>query len=275
MSEAARLADYILRHVRERAPYHWQQGARKPAIACGDEPSVRLFGEQRLHKVPDLAVRGLLLVARGFPVLVSTGVFEAHEVLGLQARGWRCVSMLGAGSVVPAPHQGGLEFVLHDLCHLAKFADRAFYEEQVGFFACLQHAFDAPEWREVERELDAQWHLDRAQVSADMNGSSIYLLAVLKMKLKMAARRRLALAEGLAPKTGGKLSPAEETAYGELLAALLGAMDLSAEGRTAALLTSARRDSPALATILADDFRALGRSKLATSENMNDVAAAN
>ncbi len=260
MSEAPRAAQYILQHARARWPHSWRQGVRKaaPPTATNDA-SVREVCEQRVRCMSELALEGLLLMDRGFRVTVSSQPFAAHEVLRLQAQAARCVSLLPEGAVVPPPHEDALDFVLHDLCHLAKFAEPAHHHEQVGFFAALERAFAHPVWCEVERGLDEHWQRDRAQVSADMNGACIYLFAVLKMKLKMAARRRLWRESGQAAPVGGKLSSAEQAAFEGLFAALLAAFELPAPLRHAAELTNARRDSPEAAALLANHFGAIGR----------------
>ena len=89
----------------------------------------------------------------------------------------------------------------------------------------------------LDRELDDTWRADRDYVIADMNGSAVFLFAALKMKLKMAVRRRLAPAE-----------PA--------LDVLLRAMDLPDDVRDAARGVSARRDRPAEARRLLGHFEA-------------------
>jgi hypothetical protein len=146
---------------------------------------------------------------------------------------------------------------LHDLCHLAKFSDPAHYQEQVGFFRALKAGFEHPRWQAEQLTLDPEWRQARDRVCADMNGSCVYLFAVLKMKLKMAARRRLAARFGRPARTSGPLSPEEEREYGELLAVFLRALGLDGELYAAAVRASARRDSLEAATLLCRHFAAL------------------
>jgi hypothetical protein len=260
MSAAAVAADYILRGVRERGARTWQQAPRRPPLEPGAaDPSLRTFAEYRIRGVSELAVLGLWLWLGGFPVKLSTSVPAPEQVLELQARGARLVSLLPPDVSPPLPGDDGLSFALHDLCHLAKFAGDH-YEEQVGFFAALAAGFQAPAWRAVEAELDDIWLADRASVSADMNGSSIFLFAVLKMKLKMAARRKLARGEGRQAPSSGTLSAAEHGIFDEILSTLLEAMQLPPGARAAAIATSARRDSPEAAALLAGYFCERGRT---------------
>jgi hypothetical protein len=90
-----------------------------------------------------------------------------------------------------------------------------------------------------------------------MNGSSVYLLSVLKMKLKMAARRRLAASRGLAAPMGGPLSLEEEQLFLTLLTAFLDAMELPNDVHGAARTISTRRDAGDAAVTIAHYFEAV------------------
>jgi hypothetical protein len=131
--------------------------------------------------------------------------------------------------------------------------------EQVGFFAALQTAFDDPAWRELESELDEDFARDRDHVASDMNGSCVFLFAVLKMKLKMGARRLFARRQGAPPRTSGALSAGEFEAFRDLFDRALAAFQFDGLLRTAALQTSARRDAPEMAALLTDYFRNAGQ----------------
>jgi hypothetical protein len=262
--DAERAAHFIVEHVRETSGRTWKQGRRTPALACASSASaLREVAEYRLRGVPDAAVHGLLVWCAGLPVELSFTVPTPLHVLALQAEGRRCVSLLRErvpGSVYAEP----LAFALHDLRHLAKLAAPKHYVEQVGFFATLWRAMQTRAWTLFENELDQDWCADRDQVAADMNGSSVYLFAALKMKLKMAARRKLARAYALEAPSSGALSHAEEAVFFELQATLLDALGFSGASRTAAIATSARRDSADAATLLAGTFTEIGHAVLAT-----------
>ncbi len=256
-----RTCGVLLAELRRASPWHWRQGKRRPPLEAGcDAPDVQLVSEFRLKGVCEDAARGIAAWSRGLPVTVFERVPEALEVLALQARGERCVSLLPE-RLSPAPHANALEFLLHDLCHLGKFAEARYHDEQVGFFATFAAAIRRPEWHELERELDAEWLAARDQVLCDMNGSSIFLFAAFKMKLKMAARRSVARACGREPRQQGPLDRDEERGYGALLERALPLLGLAEPAlHAAALETSARRDCPHAAALLGEHFRALGLS---------------
>jgi hypothetical protein len=181
-------------------------------------------------------------------------------VLALQARGRRCVCLLddaAARAHGDPRHPDGLAFALHDLCHLEKFVAPEHHAGQIGFFRAVERALAAPEVAAVERELDDLWRADRDYVIADMNGSAVFLLAALKMKLNMAVRRRLARARGLAPRSG-RLDAEERAAVEPTLDLLLRAMGLPDDIRDSARAVSARRDRPAEARRLLDHFELVG-----------------
>ena len=233
------------------------QGARRPELPCRVTGAVSRFAKERFYRVPELAARALIAWAEGTPVELLTYVPEARYVLSLQAKGARCVSALPEGAPTSL-HENRFEFVLHDLCHLGKFACSPHYLEQVGFFSSFHSALDHPAWRALESELDADFQRDRDHVAADMNGSCVFLFAVLKMKLKMAARRALARRRGAIPPSGGPLSAQEYDLFCDLFDRALDAFQLEGAIRTAALQTSARRDAPEMATLLTKHFRNAG-----------------
>lgn len=252
-----RVAEYLLERVKAQKPHHWRQARRSAGPApAGCLDTFRTF---RVSGISELAFGGLLLVDGGFPILLTETALLPEALLGLQARGSRCVTLLPPGVPAPPPHADGLDFALHDLCHLAKFADPEHHTGQIGFFASLARGFADPAWRAAEAELDSDWFSDRAAVSADMNGSCVFLLSVLKMRLKMAARRRLARRRGVPAPTAGAATPEEEREFLELLMALFDALDLRGELRSAAVATNARRDDPAAARRLVEYFEQLGR----------------
>jgi hypothetical protein len=183
----------------------------------------------------------------------------AH-LLELQARGRRCVSLLPESGEHDA--LAGFEFVIHDLCHLGKLTDPEHHAEQVGYFHELRALTRAPRWLEAEATLDATWREDRDRLASDRNGSAGYLFAVLKMRLKMAARRARARAGRMGASTAGGLDEAELRAYAPLEDALCDAMSLRGALREAAARISARRDAEQAAVCLRDHFAEVGRAML-------------
>ena len=222
--------------------------------------------EYRLCNVCDDAVRGVAAWQAGLPVTLLARVPEPRTLLELQARGARCVSLLPPG-VSTEPHADALEFLLHDLRHVGKFADPEFYTEQAGFFDVFLHALEQPKWIGLETELDTAWISDRDHVLADMNGSSVFLFAALKMRLKMAARRKVSARLARPAPSEGVLSADEHREFAGLLGELLDAIEFQGELRHAAVVTSTRRDCPRVAALLAAHFRAQGKSVLGRAYN--------
>jgi hypothetical protein len=257
-AEAAELAaEYVLGLAASFGGAKYLQGARRPELPCRAKGAVSRFAKERFYRVPTLAAQALVAWAEGAPVELLTHLPEASHVLALQAKGARCVSALPDG-VPTAPHDNRFEFVLHDLCHLGKFVCSPHYFEQVGFFSTLRAAFDDPEWRALESELDEDFARGRDHVAADMNGSCVFLFAVLKMKLKMGARRLLARRRGVPPPSAGPLSAEEHGVFRDLFDRALTAFQFEGPIRTAALETSARRDAPEMAVLLTEHFRNAG-----------------
>lgn len=266
-SEAVeRVAQFLLDGARVAAGVRSLQGAWSPSLPCRSASAlVRSFAEIRVYRVPRSAALALVGWGDGLPVDLWFEIPSGDHVLGLQAGGRRCVSILSieaAASMATTP----FDFAVHDLCHVSKFFDPRHYEEQVGFFATLVNAMALGEWRVFEAGFDEEWRRDRLHVGSDMNGSAVFLFAVLKMKLKMAVRRRLARTAGVDPPRRGGLDETEARVYEETFARLLDLLSFSGHVRAAAIKTSARRDCPHAATTLMNHFRDVGRERLGRGE---------
>jgi hypothetical protein len=258
VSDVERACAYVIEEVRASSGALFHQGARRPPLATRSaSPWVRFIAEQRLHRVTVPVVRALVLWADGFPVELLTEIPSPGYVLELQSRGRRCVSLLPPGTDT-RPHDGPFAFTVHDLCHLEKFADSEHHRGQVGFFASFEHAVRDARWGPFEALFDASFTADWQHVAADMNGSAVFLFAALKMKLKMAVRRRVASLQGSRPDLGGQLTPAEARAYAEHLETLLVLLRLHGDVAEAARRTSARRDDPTAAWMLLHHFEQVG-----------------
>ena len=253
--DGERASVFVASHVRERHPHTWLQGARKPAFPCESSvPDVRLFAETRVKSVSEPAARALVEAAHGRrPVHVLDRKIAPRDLLALQARGERCVSILREPDL-----EDPLEFALHDLCHLEKFVDESTYAGQVGFFAALHRADLDTRFA----HLDDAWKKDFEHVSADMNGSPVFLFAALKMKLKMAARREVARLRGTPERVGGALDDDEARAFAALQTALFDALELPERGRIAGDAVSARRDAPEDALWIHGYFTQMGARAL-------------
>jgi hypothetical protein len=221
-----------------------------------------VFATRRLRGIPEVVATGLLAWARGGrPARLVARIPDAREILRRQSQGQRFVSLIEdaeARAHGDPRHPDGLSFALHDLCHLEKFVDPAHHRGQVGFFRAAARALDDPAMAALERGFDRQWRIDRDYVIADMNGSAIFLFALLKMRLNMAVRRRLAAERGRAAPTGGPLDAEERAALQPALQTLFEALGLPPSLLPAAFAVSARHDSPADARRLLDHFEAAG-----------------
>jgi hypothetical protein len=257
-----RAAAYVIERARLLMGSRANQGKRKQALFHPETPALAHLSEHRLCKVPERAVDALFAWARGRTVELRNDVPPPSHLLALQARGQRCVSLLPESETHPAA--SGFEFVIHDLCHLGKFLEPEHHLEQVGYFASLERSFARPAWCAVEERLDATWVEDRDRLAADMNGSAVYLFVVLKMKLKMAARRSLARTEGRAAPDQGPLDAGELALFSELESALYDALGLDGALRNAARHLTARRDAEDAAVAVRDHFEAVGREILRT-----------
>jgi len=260
---AERACEFVIARVKALSGHRYHQGTRRPALPCSSQaPAIRFLAEHRLHRVPVAVARALVAWADGFPVVLLTSVPSATFVLGLQAEGRRCVSLLSEG-VATAPHADALAFALHDLCHLDKFIDPSHYLGQVGFFSRLHRAATLSRWGDFEGRFDDAFRHDWHHVAADMNGSAVFLFAALKMKLKMAVRRLCGREDkNGSPRHDGPLTPAETHAYEAELHDLMLLLGLETSIADAARATSAKRDDPRAATQLLQYFEEAGRQTM-------------
>jgi hypothetical protein len=261
---------FVIDRVRRVAGAKWLQGPRRPALDPGaDAPEiVRVFATRELFGLPRAAPEALVGWATGRRrVALGFTMPTPRELLAMQARGVRCVTLLEDGVAPPGPKAayggGGLGFAVHDLCHLEKFSDPEHHAGQVGFFAALHGALDDPRWMAVERGYADPWLEERDHVLADMNGSPVFLFVVLRNKMKLAVRRQVAAERG-EPCGRGPLDAEETRGYAEAVEVLLEALALDAPTRAAARLLTAKHDAdPEAAGRLEAAFATLGRAVLA------------
>lgn len=249
IGDAELASAYVAERVRKRAGARWIQGPRRPKLDPGEgAPAlVQLFAERELAGLPRAAAEALVAWFAGRRrVELGFAAPSPRALLAMQARGVRCVSLLdddGAPSGPKAAYGGGgLGFVVHDLCHLEKFADPEHHEGQVGLFASLDRALDDPRWIAIERGFDARYVDERDHVLADMNGSPVFLFVVLRNKVKLAVRRQIAEARG-EPCRRWDLDEDERRTYAEALEVLLDALALEGRPRTAARALSSKQDA--------------------------------
>jgi hypothetical protein len=265
--QADQAARFVLEQIEAREGRCAYQGRwPTPLAACEALPgSLRVMAEQRIRHVPRAVAQALMLWAQGADVALYDHVPRPEQVLELQSRGARCVSLLPP-QVSAAPHADALAFVLHDLCHLEKFLDPVHHVGQVGFFSMVVEARRRPAFGTFERDFDAELSREWDHVISDMNGSAVFLFAAMKMKLKMAVRRRMAQRQGTQAPQLGPLSARENEAYEDAQRQLLELLDLAGELAGAARATSAKRAEPQAAGQLLAHFESLGRSALNASQ---------
>jgi hypothetical protein len=285
MGGAELACHYVAERVQRIAGKRWLQGPRKDGLPApeGAPEIVRQVAARELFGLPPAAPRALVAWAAGRrPVELRFDVPTPREVLAMQARGRRVVSLLddtGAPAGPKASYGGhgaapGLGFVVHDLCHLEKFVDPAHHLGQVGFFAALDRALSEGAFTRIEAGFDAAWIDERDHVLADMNGSAVFLYVVLRNKVKLAVRRRVAAERG-EPMRMGPLDDGEARAYDEAVEALLDAFELDEAARAAARRLDAKRaDEAALAATLVKSFEDRGRLVLTSASPAQQRAAA-
>ena len=184
-----------------------------------------------MRGVSPIVADALLAWSRGErPVDLVFEVLPPREVLRRQAAGRRCVALLDdavARAHGDPRHPDGLSFALHDLHHLEKFVEPEHHRGQVGFFRAVDRALSDTEVAALELTFDAIWSAERDYVLADMNGSAVFLFSVLKMRLAMAVRRRLARGRGVPVPTEGRLDDDERAALQPVLSAWFAGMGLA------------------------------------------------
>lgn len=171
-----------------------------------------------------IALSGWLL--RGWPLRLMAKIPSPREVLHLQARGMRPVTLFenyGRASQAVLTKASGFEFLVHDLEHAWKFCnDPALYQVQCGFFSLFAEA--------VETDVFGPY-LDDALFAAkfdylisDMNTHPVHGLRFLHAVLIECLLRR----EGKTP--ADPLSPAAREEITALLQGLATQWRLSRDG---------------------------------------------
>ena len=226
----------------QRGAAAWQGCWKPPLTSDGVSTPVQVLARQRLWKVNRMAAAALLGWSAGRRrARLLEYVPGAGEVLAMQAVGWRCVSVV-ADPQVPAPHANSFAMVVHDLCHLEKFADPEHHAAQVGLFDALNAALNHADWRAHEPALGPLWPQQRDAVVADMNGAAAFLWVALKARLRYAAG----------------------PGYADALELLMGPMDLPQGVQQAARAVSCRKDAAPHASAFLGHLHRRGLDVLAT-----------
>jgi hypothetical protein len=259
ISDAELTTAFLKENVRLKCGTRLWQGRWNPELG-GPElgPIVHEIACKRLCRVPQSVTEGLVAWQQGKrKVQLLFGVPTPEELLAMQARGWRCVSLLPPGHDT-GRHEDEVAFAVHDLCHLEKFVSPDVYHGQVGFFGLVHRMLGTETYQTWEQRFDAEWLADRNYVIADMNGSSVFLFAAFKMRMRMAIRRCLAREGEYEAPTVGPLTIEEENAFSQACEQLFSMLGLEGQLREAASVISARRDVLWAANLLNEHFEALG-----------------
>jgi hypothetical protein len=181
---------FVARGARRLAGKRWLQGPRRPPLLCTRAvPEVELFAHSQVYRVEAQVAEILVQWAHEQARLVALlRVPTPREVLAWQARGMRCVSLLPDGADTGL-QPSTLEFALHDLCHAHKFFDPAHHVGQIGWSRVLQQALESREWQALTHGFGAEWQAELDHVTADMNGSPLFLFSALRRKTELAAVR--------------------------------------------------------------------------------------
>jgi hypothetical protein len=132
------------------------------------------------------------------PVVLLDRLATPSELLTWQSSGLRCVTCLLSPSDLSAPHtdfyppfatKDALHFAIHDLQHLDKFTDPAFYAEQVGFLHRMKpvRAFAATSGGSALAGKELR--KDVGHAISDMNANSVHMQDFVTGRWAVAGRR--------------------------------------------------------------------------------------
>jgi len=244
IEDAETIATFVIHGAEAEHGLRALVGARPsplPEAPPAGFPGIARLATTGVRGVPDEARRALLGIYAGtHRADLFDRALEAREVVALQARGRRCVSLLVAGDPSLGPYASPLGFCAHDLGHLAAFFDPRHVRGQRGFFFCLDRALDAG-LGGLLGDHDPRFEHDVLAVGADTNGSCVFAFASLVMKLKMAVRRAEGRRTG-ALRDRGPLTADEEAAFAPELRRFLRALGMPERLDADAALVGTRRD---------------------------------
>lgn len=207
-AEAAAL--YILIYQRHRKPRMWLGGPHSNSFSfLGDQKQACLYdlnflgpwsaGERRrlgqrptalsvfekfsVRAVPLSVNRALLSWAASFyPLTLTPEVPTPLEILEMQARGKRCVTMItnqtSMGKLI-LQQRDPLGFLLHDLIHADKFyQNKAILSGQIGFSRFIFQAWNQGRFEKLLKDKTFAHEFD--YVASDMNSYCVHLLKCFK-----------------------------------------------------------------------------------------------
>lgn len=168
---------------RDLFPKAWRNGSRETAVPPA---SAILFGSLsiKLRGIPESVQRSLERWSQGeYQLQLLFHEPRMEDVMALQARGQRCISlMIQRNQILDYEHDGRdfLSFLIHDLIHADHLMrDPQAFARQVKFSRWLESI-----WSRVGEALrEERWSSQRVRleyVSADMNSHIVHLLKTLK-----------------------------------------------------------------------------------------------
>lgn len=161
----------------------WHNGRRSSSEISGHEAptsAIETLAQYKVRAFPETAAIGLSRWARGEVELqVFNGLPLPEEILGLQAQGIRCISVLTKPSDIETfQHEGRdfFSFMVHDLIHAQLMtADAESYRHQIKFALWLK-----AEWHDLIQGLNVEGRRQLEYMASDMNSHIIHLLKTFK-----------------------------------------------------------------------------------------------
>ena len=143
----ARFASRIRRDLPKPAMEAWRENLLSEPSPEPDEFLIHALSHYQFYRTIPSATLALLGWLRdGWPLRLMTRIPKPREVLHLQARGRRVVTLIDLPrAAFPVLHKAdGFEFLVHDLEHAWKFChDPEQHQLQRRFFGCLEQALEA------------------------------------------------------------------------------------------------------------------------------------
>ncbi|GEM_PF-1685692 len=221
----------ILKIFKETLPREWHD-AKSLARLDRRDAFLDYFCSVTWRSIPLAVARSLRFWEAGlYPLQLLTTIPEPEDVLVMQARGQRCLSMLIEEGQIGGLTEDGrdaLGFIVHDLIHADHFfADQEKAQAQVHFCQKLLRTLELPQIQSM-LTTDPVFKKEFHYLMSDMNSVPLHLLKTLKAVLLGYFKRRAEL-----PFTS-PLPAAAEAEFQTLFETVLAPWQFSAEALRAA-----------------------------------------
>ena len=191
--QSAFLNKEILVYFSDAERFPWRR--RIPA----EQSFFSFFCERSLRSIPLAVTKSLWAWSVGnYPLILREDIPESAEVLEMQTRGQRCVSVLMKPAELRSFVEGrdALAFTVHDLIHADHFfRDPEQAKAQIQFSRHLLKLGQRPELRLLiseDSEFRNQWNY----LISDMNSVPLHLFKTLKAMLLGAHKRAARISSG-------------------------------------------------------------------------------